>query len=79
MAFVKFITSLVIGGGLGYGLLLIATPDESELVKNLPPHSSQKQNLFRRYKQQPEEFMNSTRPKASFQEHKTQESANVEK
>jgi hypothetical protein len=30
---VKFIASLVIGGGLGYGLLLIATPDESEIVK----------------------------------------------
>lgn len=31
MAFLKFAASIVLGGGLGYILLVITTPDESDL------------------------------------------------
>lgn len=57
MAFLKLAATIVLGTGIGYGLLQIASPKESEIVKYLPPHSSQKQNLFKLYKQQSEEFM----------------------
>jgi len=32
-AFLKFVASVVLGGGIGYVFLRIASPDESELVK----------------------------------------------
>jgi len=33
MAFLKFAASIVLGVGVGYGLLQIASPKESEIVK----------------------------------------------
>ncbi|KAL6257268.1 hypothetical protein P5V15_012195 [Pogonomyrmex californicus] len=57
MAFLKFIASAVLGGGLGYTLFIIASADESELIKHLPPHSAEPQSIFRRYKKQPDKFI----------------------
>ncbi|KMQ94734.1 tubulin-specific chaperone c [Lasius niger] len=33
MAFLKFVAAIILGGGIGYGLLVIASPNESEIVK----------------------------------------------
>lgn len=30
-AFLKFVASIVLGGGLGYTLFVIATPDEADI------------------------------------------------
>lgn len=33
MAFLKTVATAVLGAGIGYGLLRIATPDESDIAK----------------------------------------------
>lgn len=33
MAFLKFAISIVLGGGIGYSLLQIVSPNESEIIK----------------------------------------------
>lgn len=76
MAFLKFVASIVLGGGIGYILLCIASPNEQEIVKHLPPHSSQEQNFFKLYKQ-PEEFMSQNRLNTSSKKYKLQESTNI--
>ena len=75
MAFLKFVAAIILGGGIGYGLLVIASPNESEIVKHLPPRSSQQQNFFKLYKQQPEEFMSQGR--VNTKEYKPRDSTNV--
>lgn len=77
MAFLKFAASIVLGVGVGYGLLQIVSPKESEIVKYLPPHSSQKQNLFKLYKQPSEEF--TSQNKLNINSKKLQDSTNIEK
>lgn len=75
--FLKFVTSIVLGGGLGYALFQFTVPDESDLIKHLPPHSSEQQNLFKpSYRKQPERFMNQGRPDVSFKEFKVHNSVN---
>lgn len=77
MAFLKFVGSVILGGGLGYGLLLIASANESKLIKHLPPHSSQKHNLFEQYQQKSEGFMSQERLNVNSKEYKPRDSTNV--
>jgi len=76
MAFLKFVASIALGGGLGYTLFSIASANKSELIKHLQQHSSEKRGFFEPYTQQSEKFMNQEKPNFGFKEYKTQDSAN---
>lgn len=77
MAFLKFATSIVLGGGIGYSLLQIVSPNESEIIKYLPPYSSQEQKFFKLYKQQSGEFINQDKLNINSKKYKLQDSTNV--
>lgn len=78
MAFLKLsVASVILGGGIGYCLLKFASSNESEIIKHLPPHSSQQHNLFENYKQKPEEFMSQGRLNINSKEYKPRDSTNV--
>lgn len=51
------VASVILGGGIGYGLLCYVSPDESEIAKHI--RSNEPQNLFKLYKKKPEELKES--------------------
>lgn len=75
MAFLKFAASIVLGGGLGYILLVITTPDESDLKQHLPPYSSEKHSLFKPSYKSSARFMNQERANG-LKKFETQHSVN---
>jgi len=76
MALLKYVASVVLGGGLGYGLLKLTTPKESDIVKHLPPYSSEKYNLFSSsYNQPVSSFMNQEKPKVNLKDFEPQNNA----
>ncbi|KAH0948229.1 hypothetical protein HN011_004769 [Eciton burchellii] len=44
------LSGTIVGGGVGYVTLCSIKPDESELIKHLPPYSSESCSLYKLYR-----------------------------
>lgn len=76
MAFLKIVASLVVGGGIGYATLQLIVPKESDIIKHLPPNSSEPRPFFKSYKSLPEIFMSEQKKLNSLE---TRDDANTGK
>lgn len=71
------IASVVIGGGIGNALFYFVKTDEKDLIKHLPPYSSEKHNLFfPQYKKKSERLMNQERSNTGLKAFEAQNSVN---